>query len=639
MKTSFVEKRSHGLTLSCCNGLVARRVRAVLRCWPLLGLLLWASPPAQAQPANDLFSAAQLISGAEGSTDGSTIGAAKEFGEPNHAGNSGGRSVWYVWEAPQAGVATFQTFGSQFDTLLAAYTGTNVAALTVLAGNDDNAGTFQSRVQFVVAEGGTYYIAVDGYAGDAGNLLLAWSMGELPLNDNFASAQVIAGTVGSVPGSTGGATKESAEPNHAGSVGGHSIWYCWTSPVTGLAAFSTVESEFDTLLAVYTGASVDELSLVADNDDIAFPDILQSRVTFGATMGERYWIAIDGYAPFGRAAFGVTGPTLLNWGAGPPPNDNFEQATVISGPCGITNGANFNGTKETGEPSHAGNLGGASIWYAWTAAADGLVAVSTAGSQIDTVLAVYTGPSVGLLTLVGQNNDSSGTLQSRTNFNATAGVTYFFAIDGYGGDDGLTRLSWSTGVPPNNEFFSAQPISGLSGALKGTTFFATKDIGEPDHAGNPGGHSIWYEWTPPQSGVGTVSLAGSTFNTLLAVYTGGSVDALTPIASNNDSAGTLQSRVSFVAGAGVSYFIAVDGFGGAEGLVLLSYQLAPPPVLHITPSANNVIINWAGPYRLESTTALANPSSATVWTPVVGTAPVTVATGGSGQTFFRAVFP
>ena len=65
----------------------------------------------------------------------------------------------------------------------------------------------------------------------------------------------------------------------------------------------------------------------------------------------------------------------------------------------------------------------------------------------------------------------------------------------------------------------------------------------------------------------TVDTAGSSFDTLLGVYTGTAVGALTTVASNDDANGTTQSQVSFAAVAGTTYRIAVDGFAGATGSV------------------------------------------------------------------------
>ena len=56
----------------------------------------------------------------------------------------------------------------------------------------------------------------------------------------------------------------------------------------------TIGSDFDTLLAVYTGNSITSLSPVASNDDID-SQILTSRVTFVATNNTTYQIAVDGF--------------------------------------------------------------------------------------------------------------------------------------------------------------------------------------------------------------------------------------------------------------------------------------------------------------------------------------------------------
>ena len=102
---------------------------------------------------------------------GTNVGATKEPGEPNHAGNSGGKSVWWSWTAPVSGNVSVTTVGSSFDTLLAVYTGTALSNLTGIASNGQ-AGT-QSAVVFNSVSGTTYQIAVDGYFGDSGTISLS----------------------------------------------------------------------------------------------------------------------------------------------------------------------------------------------------------------------------------------------------------------------------------------------------------------------------------------------------------------------------------------------------------------------------------------------------------------------------------
>jgi hypothetical protein len=152
--------------------------------WSLAGV---PPPPPPSGPANDAFAAARSLSGPSGALSGTTVGATKEPGEPNHAGTAGGASVWYAWTAPASGTVTFDTAGSNFDTVLAAYTGTSVSGLTPLASNDDASGaTHTSLVSFSASAGTTYQIAIDGYRHistgivEQGSTVLNWSAPAAP---------------------------------------------------------------------------------------------------------------------------------------------------------------------------------------------------------------------------------------------------------------------------------------------------------------------------------------------------------------------------------------------------------------------------------------------------------------------------
>ncbi len=143
----------------------------------ILGL---AALEAVAQPANDNFSSAEILSGPMGSVAGDNTDATAELpGEPNHAGLPAAVSVWYQWTAPADGQVEFDTFGSGFDSVLAVYTGINLSTLNYVTANDDanpqNPFTGPSGVKFNAREGTTYYLAVDGFGGDSGAILLNWA--------------------------------------------------------------------------------------------------------------------------------------------------------------------------------------------------------------------------------------------------------------------------------------------------------------------------------------------------------------------------------------------------------------------------------------------------------------------------------
>jgi hypothetical protein len=127
---------------------------------------------------NDYFSQAEDLIGLQGSIVGTNRCNGKEPGEPAHAGRKGGRSVWFSWTAPTNGIATFDTAGSAFDTVLAVYTGDEVAHLTNVVSDEDSGPFLTSRLQFNADGGTNYQIALDGFAGQSGDYVLHWSMEE-----------------------------------------------------------------------------------------------------------------------------------------------------------------------------------------------------------------------------------------------------------------------------------------------------------------------------------------------------------------------------------------------------------------------------------------------------------------------------
>jgi pre-peptidase len=175
---SLADRMSRGRAAGDRSPCALHRTRAGLAGSALLlaATCVFALHPqsALAAPANDNFANATAISGLPARATGSNVDATIEPGEPDHAHtNSGETSVWYRWTAPAGGKVRIDTCGSDFDTLLAVYTGAGVAALTEVASNDDACGDEeQSRVTFTAVAGRVYHIAVDGLAGDAGDIVL-----------------------------------------------------------------------------------------------------------------------------------------------------------------------------------------------------------------------------------------------------------------------------------------------------------------------------------------------------------------------------------------------------------------------------------------------------------------------------------
>jgi hypothetical protein len=564
----------------------AKRTIALLAL-SIASLFIWASAAAAAPPANDAFASAEALPDFPSEPSGTNVEATKEAGEPDHAGNPGGHSVWFSWTPStnrRIGIQTGNCFGG-IDLLIGVYTGPSVNSLTPVASNQGpTSSCFFSeppQAEFEAVAGTTYWIAVDGKDGAQGPFTLRFN-GE-PANDDFASATTIdAKPPQTVQVTTRLADKESGEPDHAGDVGGHSVWFNWTPEVSEPVRISTcsVFSRVDTVLAVYTGSTLGALTPVASNDEApgtptsflgcSFAD---SAVTIDAVAGTTYRIAVDG-------AGGSAGRSSLRI-QGRPVNDDFASAQVLSPmiPSFASEGTNEFATKESGEPDHAGNPGGSSVWYSWTAPSSGRarVAVCSAAGALDTLLAVYTGTELSNATLVAANDeDSNGycTYGSEVAVEVTAGTTYLIAVDGKDGEQGRFGLSIEA-PPPNDDFADAKALEEApSVSAAGSTTLGSKESGEPDHAGNPGGHSVWFSWTAPSSGPFAISACPyfeESPDTLLAVYTGSALGALTPVGANDDSPSACKemgSEVRFQAVAGTTYRIAVDSKDG-QGLFSL----------------------------------------------------------------------
>jgi hypothetical protein len=325
------------------------------------------------------------------------------------------------------------------------------SAGTVVA-TADPTGTLVASLSSAVSQG-IYYLRVApssepngstvGYTtyGSIGAYTLS---GTFPSNvgyaDNFAEASSIPSTSSfTLSATSSSATRETSEPAHAGQTAAKSLWWKWTAIGNGRLQVNTKGSGFDTVLAVYSGSSLATLRAVTSNDNAA-TGVKYSQVDFTTSRGTTYYFAVDGKS-------GASGAITLT-GAGTslagPSNDNFTGATSVSGNSWTTSGSNFNATRETDEQNHGATTGYCSVWHQWTPSVSGSYTLTTVGSGFDTLLGVYTGTDFSALTQVRANNNAaSGQTWSKVRFSATAGTTYYMAVDGANRQSGRYKLTLS----------------------------------------------------------------------------------------------------------------------------------------------------------------------------------------------------
>jgi hypothetical protein len=142
----------------------ATRVGSTAMLFCVLGL----RPAGAAPPSNDdIGSATAVVEPLPFFDATNTVEATSDANDPDCFGN--GPTVWYVHTPSVSGFIGVDTFGSDYDTTLSAYTGLP-GSLTQIACNDD-AEDLQSRIIIPVTAGTIYRFMVGAYASGPGGSL------------------------------------------------------------------------------------------------------------------------------------------------------------------------------------------------------------------------------------------------------------------------------------------------------------------------------------------------------------------------------------------------------------------------------------------------------------------------------------
>ncbi len=466
--------------------------------------------------------------------------------------NGGANISDYVVEFSADGIAW-----TVFDDGVSANLSTTVTALT-------NNTSYQFRVKAVNTAG----------TGEASNVVSARPFA-LGANDPFAGGIALAGNAGAVVDSTLLATRETGEPTHGGIGGAASIWYRFTAPGDGVLSVTTQGSNFDTLLGVYSGSALNALTVLGVNDDAPKLGVLWSKVEGNVVAGTEYSIAIDGWNA-------RKGAVKLNW--------SFVASALPIGPSVPTAPLALAAVPTNNAVALTWNVpssdGGAAV-------TDYVVEYAIANTT--TWLTFADGTSAATAATVnGLNND----------------VLHYFRVRAVNTAGNSAASSVVSSTPfqalTNDAFAAAEVVVGDTGTASGSTALATRETGEPTHGGVGGAASIWYRWVAPNNGVLTVTTQGSSFDTLLGVYSGSTMGNLRVLGMNDDApnSSVLWSKVVGNVVEGTEYKIAIDGWNGRRGAATLnwSFVAALPPALPSAPrnasasSANGaLVVSWAAP--------------------------------------------
>jgi hypothetical protein len=257
-----------------------------------------------------------------------------------------------------------------------------------------------------------------------------------------------------------------------------------------------------------------------------------------------------------------------------PANDNCANATAISEVENLafsTANATFDGPGVI--------MNSKNIWYVYTASCTGQVTISLCGSAYDTLMAVYSGstcpPTYGRLVAY---NDDFCDFQSQVTINAVAGSKYLIEVGGYQNYNGSGVLTIRCpNTVENDNCASAISVGAVTNLAFDTTnaTFDGPGLCNVNHSPN-----IWFLYTATSTTSVTVSLCGSSFDTILSVYE----DATCPPQAGkmlgcNDDFCNHQSQVTFSGKSGKQYLIEVAGFESTdkgEGLLTISAAALTP---------------------------------------------------------------
>lgn len=360
-----------------------------------------------------------------------------------------------------------------------------------------------------------------------------------PPNDNFTNAFKLLSAGGLTLGTNQYASLEPREPRHANVAGtDQSIWWTWAAPADSQVLVDLAGSSFPAVLAVYRGDRLTNLvSVAASTNDTA--NRLPPNVSFNATRGTTYRISVSGFDT------NAAGTVRLRIAPGATP-DTRPPVIAIQSPVQDS-----------------------------LVSSDILVVSGSAREPFpldsgisNVVLQVNGGP---LTNAIGTELWSAIlTLPPGTN------VIRAVAVD-YAGNQSTADSVVVRYLNPTNDYFGlSMQLEGTGGFVSSRNDQASRELGEPLHAGNDGGRSVWYWWRAPSEGQLALTTSGSLLDTLLAVYSGDTLTNLTEIISNDDAfPGSGWSEISLAVASNSVFRIAVDAYGAAIGEFGLQYVFTP----------------------------------------------------------------
>lgn len=153
-------------------------------------------------------------------------------------------------------------------------------------------------------------------------------------------------------------------------------------------------------------------------------------------------------------------------------------------------------------------------------------------------------------------------------------------------------------APSNDNFTNTEILTSLTYSAFLDTTGASFEADEPYPTCGSGFplKTVWFAYTPPMDQTLIARASYYNFPTILAIYTGSSLNSLSQV-----NCGNWSPTLALQAQAGVTYYFQVAGYYGDEGTIPFTLEVAPPPQVGISyspydPSAFDVMSFYASTY-------------------------------------------
>ena len=238
------------------------------------------------------------------------------------------------------------------------------------------------------------------------------------------------------------------------------------------------------------------------------------------------------------------------------------------------------------------------------------VTIDTAGSAVDTELAVYIGDPAAI-ELACNDDVSSAVHTSTVTIPTIANLTYRVQVGVFCSDaiscaavsgGALQVNAANTGAPPNDLRADAAPLQ-LNSATHQSNPTATVEAGETttclqDGTSRAYGKTVWFAFDVPAAGRVTIRAGGTNADAVIALYAAASPTALA--CDDNDATRTLQATIGLDVAPG-RYLVQLGGHGTSPVATIADFPLAldftpaPPPVLAVVPVPDTTSLPGANP--------------------------------------------